>query len=179
MTIPARSMISPTHDRLSSVSPTKNTPSSDAVKGSPRDNVTAVEDFTYLNPLENKKYAKVVASSPICKATRNPFVSPSHVISLMNTNGDKISALRQNIIATDAMGSCDWTSLEFDIVKLAKEIPAPSPARTPVASTVTALVLNINIIQPAMARNVDNHHTRAGLILKITHSIIPENTGAL
>src|SRR5699024_4515342 len=70
-------------------------------------------------------------------------------------------------------------SPEFRMVNEANENPAPRADSIPSGSTVTALLLNMSMTQPVTARKVESHQTPEGLVLKVIHSIMPENTGAL
>src|SRR5699024_7449391 len=65
------------------------------------------------------------------------------------------------------------------MVNEANENPAPRADSIPSGSTVTALLLNMSMTQPVTARKVESHQTPEGLVLKVIHSIMPENTGAL
>lgn len=96
----------PIQDVSVSDSCNKNTPSNAAVSGSASANVTAVDDVTYFNPLENKKYANAVVTSPKCKLTAIPFTSVIHDISKIKRNGDRNNALSENITATTDREGC-------------------------------------------------------------------------
>ena len=87
-----------------------------AVKGAPKDNVTADEEGTFLSPSKYKMYATLVVMKPKYKMVQIFEGSTTHELSKINKNGISIQALMENVIATAGIASTFSNSVLLTIV---------------------------------------------------------------
>lgn len=106
----------PIHDVTLKYSPNRKTPNKAAVNGSANESVTAVEEETWIKPLEKRKYAIAVAMIPNWRLTPTPRKLVIHDISKTNKKGAKQMALSVKTTATTDKEECLSTKPLLKIV---------------------------------------------------------------
>lgn len=111
--------------------------------------------------------------TPIFPASFNQLAS------YRKKNGNNDTALTEKVIATAGSDSSFCNKDLLNIVYSANTNPAISEYKIPLGSIVISPLFKNKKKHPIIANDVEIIQTLVGHNLKNTHSIIPENTGAL
>lgn len=98
--MPPNKSATPIHAIAVKDSPTKNTPKSAAVNGSPKESVTAAEDDIFCNPFKKSMYAILVPKMPIIAIGNQLLGQVIHSIPKYIDRGSRIIPQIVKVIAT-------------------------------------------------------------------------------